>query len=140
MTRINLIDPKYLSDKHLLAEYKELPRVFTLVKKYDQKDLIALEKSLPSQYTLGKGHVRFFYNKITFLRDRYFYLHQELLARRFNLNEEMYDNIQLMAYNLPACLQNDYGPTPEDVYLNMARIVHREAKYNARIKTELFGL
>lgn len=31
MTRINLADPSTLHSKHLLAEYRELPRVFKLV-------------------------------------------------------------------------------------------------------------
>lgn len=30
MTRINLIPPAQLSDQHLLAEYRELPRIFTM--------------------------------------------------------------------------------------------------------------
>ena len=33
MTRINCIAPALLNNKHLLAEYRELPRVFGLVKK-----------------------------------------------------------------------------------------------------------
>ena len=33
MTRINCIPPAELSDKHLLAEFHELPRVFTHVLK-----------------------------------------------------------------------------------------------------------
>jgi hypothetical protein len=32
MTRINCIDPALLSDKHLGAEYRELPRIFNLVR------------------------------------------------------------------------------------------------------------
>lgn len=30
MTRINLVDPSTLHTKHLIAEYRELPRVFAL--------------------------------------------------------------------------------------------------------------
>lgn len=32
MTRINLLPPAQLADQHLIAEYRELPRIFTLVK------------------------------------------------------------------------------------------------------------
>lgn len=32
MTRINVIEPSRLSDQHLGAEYRELPRVFGLVR------------------------------------------------------------------------------------------------------------
>ena len=31
MTRINTIDPANLTDQHLMAEARELPRVFALV-------------------------------------------------------------------------------------------------------------
>lgn len=30
MTRINVVDPRDLTDEHLFAEWRELPRVFTL--------------------------------------------------------------------------------------------------------------
>jgi deoxyribonuclease V len=33
MTRINLLPPSELADQHLLAEWRELPRIFGLVKK-----------------------------------------------------------------------------------------------------------
>lgn len=33
MTRVNVVDPSLLSDKHLGAEYRELPRVFGEVKR-----------------------------------------------------------------------------------------------------------
>jgi hypothetical protein len=31
VTRINLVDPKELSRQHLVAEYRELPRIFNYV-------------------------------------------------------------------------------------------------------------
>lgn len=33
MTRINLLPPSELADQYLLAEWRELPRIFGLVKK-----------------------------------------------------------------------------------------------------------
>jgi deoxyribonuclease (pyrimidine dimer) len=33
MTRINVVPPRELTRQHLIAEYRELPRVFGLVKK-----------------------------------------------------------------------------------------------------------
>ena len=33
MTRINLLPPSQLADQHLIAEWRELPRIFGLVKK-----------------------------------------------------------------------------------------------------------
>ena len=61
MTRINVVPPAELCNKHLLAEYRELPRVFGLAKPVDDA---------PSAYVLGKGHVRFFYDKLGYLAKR----------------------------------------------------------------------
>ena len=49
MTRINLVKVEELSDQHLIAEYRELPRC--LKQKVNLKDA-------PDRYTLGKGHVK----------------------------------------------------------------------------------
>jgi len=60
MTRINCIPVEELHNKHLLVEYRELPRVFTLAHN-------AIEKGRwesPAAYVLGAGHVKFFYNKL----------------------------------------------------------------------------
>lgn len=37
MTCINLVDPSTLHSKHLLAEYRELPRVFKLVEAAEKR-------------------------------------------------------------------------------------------------------
>lgn len=57
MTRINLIPVECLSDKHLIAEYKEITRPFGKVKARLEK-----EKSfddIPKSFTLNKGHETF---------------------------------------------------------------------------------
>ncbi len=80
MTRINVIHPTRLTDQHLLAEYRELPRVFALAAK------AANVVPAPASYTLGTGHVRFFYPRTRFLSDRQQTLIQELLERGYNLD------------------------------------------------------
>ena len=42
-------------------------------------------KRIPDKFTLGAGHVTFFYDKMVYLRIRYDYLLDELLSRGFNL-------------------------------------------------------
>ena len=69
MTRINLVPPSELHDKHLLAEYRELPRVFKLARPCDD---------IPEKYCLGTGHVKFFYNKLEFLYKRQCQLCEEM--------------------------------------------------------------
>ena len=54
MTRINsAIDPKNLTDQHLIAELRELPRIFTAVNKRIEKG--KLFDDIPEKFTLGTG-------------------------------------------------------------------------------------
>jgi deoxyribonuclease (pyrimidine dimer) len=125
MTRINLVDPAVLTNAHLMAEYRELPRIFTAVAK-DPIRAQAIQK--PQHYCLGKGHVIFFYDKLHWLIKRYNSLYHTLIARNYALDHALFDKIfrdaiDLMAYNKR--LANNYQPRPEDVYLNMARLAKR---------------
>jgi deoxyribonuclease (pyrimidine dimer) len=70
MTRINsAIDPKNLTDQHLIAELRELPRIFTAVNKRIEKGKSF--DDIPEKFTLGTGHVKFFYDKTIFLHQRH---------------------------------------------------------------------
>ena len=86
MTRINLIPPEFLSDQHLLAEYRELPRIVNSYKCNIYNPNKNFYKNIPTKYKLGTGHVKFFRNKIKFLLDRYKLLVKELLYRGFNIS------------------------------------------------------
>lgn len=68
MTRINAnIRPADLIDQHLVAEYREIVRIPNAVLRrgYDDK------RSYPDKFTLGTGHVIYFYDKIKFLHKRF---------------------------------------------------------------------
>ena len=65
MTRINLVPPEELCDQHLLAEHRELTRIPNAVAKGKYH-----LKGQPAEYKLGEGHVRFFFNKLAFLKKR----------------------------------------------------------------------
>ena len=123
MTRINLVDPRTLHSKHLLAEYRELPRVFKLVLAAQQRGLTPDTASIPKQYVLGTGHVTFFYNKLHWLECRFLTLVEECLARNFSVQY----------YSVPGTYLDhhwwgDYTPTPEAIELNAARIKDRMPK------------
>lgn len=81
MTRINCIPPSELTDAHLGAEYRELPRVFSLVSQAIRRKEQPDDKRNPLRYTLGEGHVRFFYNKLGYLVKRYGEIVQECKRR-----------------------------------------------------------
>jgi deoxyribonuclease (pyrimidine dimer) len=118
MTRINIgIDTKLLTNKHLLAEHREIKRIPNAI-----KNSRAVLKDIPQQFCLGKGHVRFFYNKLLYLKNRYESIYKECIER--NLNIQSY----ITAWNdIPNELMQDYTPTPKDIEIIMARLIERQA-------------
>jgi len=106
-----------------MAEYRELPRIFTAVNK-DPHGSVTRQK--PLAYTLGKGHVIFFYDKVHWLLNRYQALHHELVMRSYNLDEAMHKSICANALALSLKLPHKpYEPSIEEIYLNMARLAKR---------------
>ena len=118
MTRINVVPPAELCDQHLLAEHRELTRIPNAV----ARGRFNLEGQ-PADYRLGEGHVRFFFDKLTFLQQRYAALHEECLARGFNVQN-------IWPKDLPdtPALWRDYTPTDHAFTINRARIAERMPK------------
>ena len=113
MTRINVaIPPAELNTRHLLAEHRELKRIPNCVSR-GRFNL----KSTPKEFTLGKGHVSFFYDKLEYLRKRYEDLYEECMNRNFNVS--YYGNAW---DDIPSELMNDYTPTQRDEQLIRERI------------------
>jgi hypothetical protein len=113
MTRINIaIPPAELNTRHLLAEHRELKRIPNCVSR-GRFNL----KSIPKEFTLGKGHVSFFYDKLEYLRKRYEDLYEECINRNFNVS--YYGNAW---DDIPSELMNDYTPTQRDEQLIRERI------------------
>lgn len=83
MTRVNTLDPKYLLDQHLLAEYKEITRIFGYSRDYGHR---LSTNDIPNEYVLGTGHVKFFSNKLKYCLYRYKKLQLELIIRGFHIN------------------------------------------------------
>ena len=55
------INPKVLTDRHLIAEYRELMIPFGINNKR------GIAKVIPNDFTLNTGHINFFRNKLTYL-------------------------------------------------------------------------
>lgn len=130
MTRINLIDPKFLCDQHLLAEHRELTRIPNSI--LSGKYKLEPHKISP-EYILGIGHVTFFLNKIDFLFERYLQLHQECLNRNFAVTWKFPFAV---TWKFPSLLKISkvnqqyemYVPTKKDRSLNKARLIERTPK------------
>ena len=116
MTRINSgISPRELTQEHLIAEHREIKRVPNCIAK-GKYDL----KGQPKEFTLGTGHVKFFYTRLGYLKKRYDELYAE--CRRRNINVQYYGD----AWNgIPEHLMGDYEPTERDRQIIRERIAER---------------
>ena len=123
MTRINCIYPDELTDKHLLAEYRELPRVFRLARNAARRGETADDPRNPDQYCYGEGHVRFFYKRLQYLYKRQKAIIGECKKRGFNIQ---YTNpIGFLKLGIPESFYGDWHPSYEDMKLNKQRIEER---------------
>lgn len=125
MTRINLVPPTELSRQHLVAEYRELPRIFGLVRAAQAKGKTPSTISQPNSYVLGTGHMLFFYDKLWFLTVRQQSLIDEMKQRGYKPQHT--DALEL-GDGLHNHWFNDYTPTPEAIALNRARIKERTSE------------
>lgn len=121
MTRINLVDPDQLINKHLIAEYKELPRVFGLVRRAVESGRIK-GICIPKEYTMGTGHVVFFYNKLGFLERRWDKIRQEMEYRGINV---FLPSLKEMYQDIPDEYYGDYEPTPKAIKISVDRLLFR---------------
>lgn len=132
MTRVNVIPVSELSQQHLIAEKHEIVRVFALARKA-QNELH--KKKIPQEYTLGTGHVLFFYPRLKYVSDRYDALCTEMVARGYTCNsipkEELYQGIRQGLFQ-------DYVPTDHAIKINRERIEQRmkESAEKAQMKKE----
>lgn len=110
MTRINVVPVEELTDKHLLAEYRELPRVSGLAR---------VAPEAPKRYVLGRGHVKFFYDKGEWLRRRF----EEQIVPEMNRRGFVTNFIHYRPH--PKGLNNNWKPGRNALKLNRARIAKR---------------
>ncbi|UGC98050.1 endonuclease [Oceanospirillum phage vB_OsaM_PD0307] len=125
MTRINVVPPAELVNKHLMAEYRELPRIFTDVRKRVAKGQQPADIQQPDRYKLGAGHCLFFVTRCGWLLERYQQLCGELLERGYNLNLELFNDICDAAELLPSQWCGAYQPDADAMQINRQRIKER---------------
>lgn len=73
---------------------------------------------IPEKFTLGKGHCKFFYNKLGFLKHRHREIYEELIRRNFNIRT-VYSGL---FDNLPKGLMGDYVPSSSNIEISRRRI------------------
>lgn len=124
--RINIIEPKYLTDQHLIAEYNEIN---LLAQSFSRSVIFKTNKNdLPEKYTLNSGHVKFFYNKGEYLYRRFYELKEEIRNRGFKPTQS-FKNYWLYRQDL----FNDWKPNKEDIEKIIERI-----EYKINLKPEFY--
>ena len=122
MTRINLINPSELSDQHLIAEYREIFMIGSaLQRSLKSRNWNKTKATIPEEFTLNVGHVRFFYDKGKYLNKRYLKLIREIQARGMKPNPKR----KFKKEQQPNDLYQDWEPTPKDIELIKARIIEK---------------
>ena len=128
MTRINCVPVQELTRQHLQAEYREIHRVFALVR----GAVIRGErpKDCPDDYRMGPGHVRFFYPRLKWILRRQAELYQECRDRGIKVTYKpmsvrdahtLYPNIKDEWYG-------DWEPSEHELAINRRRINERLGK------------
>ncbi len=124
MTRLNIVDAKDLTTKHLVAEYKEILQFLHHVKK--RVDNNHPFDDIPPKYTLNGGHCLFFFNKGQYVYNRFVELYEEMHSRGLNVNEEKYAaRSQRIIDSYNETLFQDWVPSKEDYGVAIERIVER---------------
>ena len=116
MTRINAgIPVEGLTREHLIAEHREIKRIPNCIAK-GKYNL----KGQPKEFTLGTGHVKFFYTRLGYLKERYEALYQECLKRGYNVTYygEAWNDV-------PQHLMGSYTPSDRDRAIVRERIEER---------------
>lgn len=116
MTRINVgVSPSELPGKLLLAEHREITRIPNAVKSGR-----AVFKDIPKLFTLGKGHVKFFYDKCGYLAVRYSLLYTECRKRGYKVTSK-----HSAFQGLPAECYQFYFPSASDRRTVIERITQK---------------
>jgi deoxyribonuclease (pyrimidine dimer) len=110
MVRINLIYTSSLTDEHLRAEYNEILMFFGYLKKYPEAF------GIPCAYCLGKGHIRFFKDKLLYLKDRFEEIKHEMQLRGFKTRK----SVDISKF--PKELRNDWQPSEKDLAIIKERL------------------
>ena len=124
MTRINCVPVEELSREHLVAEYRELPRAFRLVRKAILRGERPDDRRNPPTYRLGTGHVRFFYPRLGYLARRQADLVGEMRRRGYR---PAHDDPASLLNGIPEGWRGDWEPDAAALSASRDRIRERQA-------------
>lgn len=111
MVRINLINPKLLSDQHLLAEHVEILMLLSSARKFNKA-------RAPDRYKLSKGHINFFKDKLLYLNKRFLLIQEEMRNRGYSPTAEFKSD-----WEIPKSQYQDYEPDEHAFRIIKARLI-----------------
>lgn len=114
-----MIPPAELTDQHLIAEHNEILMLCGCLTKTLNSKVGFQQKKVPQEFTLGKGHIYFFFDKGHYLHRRFGDVAAEMILRGFSPKKDF------PAALWPAHLYNDYISTQEGMDLVRERIALR---------------
>jgi len=121
VTRVNCVPVQLLVRQHLIAEWREAPRIFGLVRSALARgeDAGTAFSLSPRAYTLGAGHCRFFYTRLGWMVDRCAALNEEMRARGHIAECR---TLPEWTAEIPRQWWGQWEPTPACMALNAERI------------------
>jgi len=118
MARVNVgLNPRYLSDQHLIAESVEI----TMITGSLRKDGYQIKGQVPDKFCLGTGHINFFKPKLNYLRLRLREVNDELERRGFKHDRKIADFGEFFNMNLT----KNWTPSQRDSNIVKERIIDR---------------
>ena len=125
MTRINLVNPRELYDQHLMAEYREIFMIPAALKRSLKSKRGFKPEDIPPEFRLGRGHVKFFYDKGKYLAERYEKLKKELKRRGYKLDvRRIFPKNIFLQHNLFGA----WRPSEKDLALIRERLAKKIAQ------------
>ena len=116
MARVNIgVDPKYLSDQHLIAESVEI----TMITGGLRKNGYEIKSPVPKTFRMGTGHINFFKNKLKYLKSRLEAVNAEMRKRNFKPGTKLDLN------EFPSKYHNDWAPDMSASMILRRRIYDR---------------
>jgi deoxyribonuclease (pyrimidine dimer) len=114
------INPRYLFDQHLLAEYRECPMLIGSLKYYNWQ----IKSSIPEKLKMGIGYMNFFKVRLKYIQRRHIEVKKEMERRNIK-----HDLLSIDLTDIPKEFCNDWEPTLEDSKILRARIIQRIGEF-----------
>ena len=113
------VNPYFLTDQWLVAEYRELPMVIGSLRVNNW----VIKSEVKSSFCLGAGHLNFFKPRLSYLYKRHEAVKKEMINRGFKC-----DALSIDISNSPLMYLNDWTPTLEDSRLIRNRLAEKITK------------